>query len=253
MLPAFTSVTKNILCLWPCQKVFVGRIDLWVSFKRAHLPFWIVILFLEQGPKELGKKNNSVCLPQVLILSESKKYNVCKLVFLNAPSHSSMSIPCPPQDNLNLLLTEEEMYSLMETFKQCKIIPGLLWRPAHWEQAVVRQLLYHRTSRDAIQCFPLQSRVWCQMSCCSTVTSPPSSCLTKTWAMTKRRRSWPSSPLWTQRRRATLSGLTSSTLSPWQCWRSSALRWRAAFHYKELLNIVMLFCYRSKLLSFFFF
>lgn len=28
------------------------------------------------------------------------------------------------QDNLNLLLTEEEMYSLMETFKQCKIIPG---------------------------------------------------------------------------------------------------------------------------------
>ncbi|XP_029693585.1 PHD finger protein 24 isoform X2 [Takifugu rubripes] len=26
-------------------------------------------------------------------------------------------------DNLNLLLTEEEMYSLMETFKQCKIIP----------------------------------------------------------------------------------------------------------------------------------
>lgn len=28
------------------------------------------------------------------------------------------------QDNVNLLLTEEEMYSLMETFKQCKIIPG---------------------------------------------------------------------------------------------------------------------------------
>ncbi|XP_061116921.1 PHD finger protein 24-like [Conger conger] len=26
-------------------------------------------------------------------------------------------------DNVNLLLTEEEMYSLMETFKQCKIIP----------------------------------------------------------------------------------------------------------------------------------
>lgn len=32
--------------------------------------------------------------------------------------------PCFLQDNLNLLLTEEEMYSLMETFKQCKIIPG---------------------------------------------------------------------------------------------------------------------------------
>lgn len=30
----------------------------------------------------------------------------------------------PPQDNLNLLLTEEEMYSLMETLKNCKIIPG---------------------------------------------------------------------------------------------------------------------------------
>ncbi len=29
-----------------------------------------------------------------------------------------------PQVNVNLLLTEEEMYSLMETFKQCKIIPG---------------------------------------------------------------------------------------------------------------------------------
>lgn len=30
----------------------------------------------------------------------------------------------PPQDNLNLLLTEEEMYSLMETLQHCKIIPG---------------------------------------------------------------------------------------------------------------------------------
>ncbi|KFV75860.1 Protein KIAA1045, partial [Dryobates pubescens] len=29
----------------------------------------------------------------------------------------------PPQDNLNLLLTEEEMYSLMETLRHCKIIP----------------------------------------------------------------------------------------------------------------------------------
>lgn len=34
--------------------------------------------------------------------------------------------PCfhPLQDNLNLLLTEEEMYSLMETLQHCKIIPG---------------------------------------------------------------------------------------------------------------------------------
>lgn len=29
-----------------------------------------------------------------------------------------------PQDNLNLLLTEEEMYSLTETFQRCKVIPG---------------------------------------------------------------------------------------------------------------------------------
>lgn len=29
---------------------------------------------------------------------------------------------------MNLLLTEEEMYSLMETFKQCKIIPGVYFR-----------------------------------------------------------------------------------------------------------------------------
>lgn len=28
------------------------------------------------------------------------------------------------QNNLNLLLTEEEMYSLTETFQQCKVIPG---------------------------------------------------------------------------------------------------------------------------------
>lgn len=30
------------------------------------------------------------------------------------------------QDNLNLLLTEEEMYSLTETFQRCKVIPGTL-------------------------------------------------------------------------------------------------------------------------------
>lgn len=28
------------------------------------------------------------------------------------------------QDNINLLLTEEEMYSLTETFQRCKVIPG---------------------------------------------------------------------------------------------------------------------------------
>nr|XP_057920583.1 PHD finger protein 24 isoform X2 [Doryrhamphus excisus] len=36
---------------------------------------------------------------------------------------SEVELAKKEQDNLNLLLTEEEMYSLMETFKQCKIIP----------------------------------------------------------------------------------------------------------------------------------
>lgn len=35
------------------------------------------------------------------------------------------SLCLPLQDNLNLLLTEEEMYSLMETLRNCKIIPGM--------------------------------------------------------------------------------------------------------------------------------
>uniref|UniRef100_A0A3Q3XA68 KIAA1045 RING finger domain-containing protein n=1 Tax=Mola mola TaxID=94237 RepID=A0A3Q3XA68_MOLML len=38
-------------------------------------------------------------------------------------AHSATGWSCYYCDNLNLLLTEEEMYSLMETFKQCKIIP----------------------------------------------------------------------------------------------------------------------------------
>ncbi|XP_042620792.1 LOW QUALITY PROTEIN: PHD finger protein 24-like [Cyprinus carpio] len=39
-------------------------------------------------------------------------------------SHTTQSgLSCYYCDNVNLLLTEEEMYSLMETFKQCKIIP----------------------------------------------------------------------------------------------------------------------------------
>lgn len=43
-----------------------------------------------------------------------------------AAPHFFTPVPplCPIQDNLNLLLTEEEMYSLMETFRQCHIIPG---------------------------------------------------------------------------------------------------------------------------------
>lgn len=38
-------------------------------------------------------------------------------------AHTVTGWSCYYCDNLNLLLTEEELYSLMETFKQCKIIP----------------------------------------------------------------------------------------------------------------------------------
>ncbi|KAM6228257.1 LOW QUALITY PROTEIN: PHD finger protein 24-like [Spheniscus humboldti] len=38
-------------------------------------------------------------------------------------AHTEMGWSCYYCDNLNLLLTEEEMYSLMETLQQCKIIP----------------------------------------------------------------------------------------------------------------------------------
>ncbi|XP_064152479.1 PHD finger protein 24 [Anguilla rostrata] len=38
-------------------------------------------------------------------------------------ARSATGWSCYYCDNVNLLLTEEEMYSLMETFKQCKIIP----------------------------------------------------------------------------------------------------------------------------------
>ncbi|XP_687326.2 PHD finger protein 24 isoform X2 [Danio rerio] len=38
-------------------------------------------------------------------------------------AHTTTGWSCYYCDNVNLLLTEEEMYSLMETFKQCKIIP----------------------------------------------------------------------------------------------------------------------------------
>ncbi|NXD68526.1 PHF24 protein, partial [Eolophus roseicapillus] len=39
-------------------------------------------------------------------------------------AHTETGWSCYYCDNLNLLLTDEEMYSLMETMKQCKIIPG---------------------------------------------------------------------------------------------------------------------------------
>uniref|UniRef100_A0A8B9C0C5 PHD finger protein 24 n=1 Tax=Anser brachyrhynchus TaxID=132585 RepID=A0A8B9C0C5_9AVES len=39
-------------------------------------------------------------------------------------AHTETGWSCYYCDNLNLLLMEEEMYSLMETLRQCKIIPG---------------------------------------------------------------------------------------------------------------------------------
>ncbi|EMP39447.1 hypothetical protein UY3_03324 [Chelonia mydas] len=46
--------------------------------------------------------------------------NIPQQPYNNTPACRS---PALAPDNLNLLLTEEEMYSLMETFQQCKIIP----------------------------------------------------------------------------------------------------------------------------------
>ncbi|XP_041916233.1 PHD finger protein 24 isoform X2 [Alosa sapidissima] len=56
---------------------------------------------------------------------------VCELGYLRAEAlqtmremaHTAAGWSCYYCDNVNLLLTEEEMYSLMETFKQCRIIP----------------------------------------------------------------------------------------------------------------------------------
>lgn len=45
------------------------------------------------------------------------------LLEMRDTAHTVPGWSCYYCDNLNLLLTEEEMYSLMETFKQCKIIP----------------------------------------------------------------------------------------------------------------------------------
>lgn len=54
------------------------------------------------------------------------KRNKVRITSFVVKDYSLPSSPPSLQDNLNLLLTEEEMYSLMETFKQCKIIPGEL-------------------------------------------------------------------------------------------------------------------------------
>lgn len=45
---------------------------------------------------------------------------------------------------MNLLLTEEEMYSLMETFKQCKIIPGVSLSPILTTSSGLNMSLYSK-------------------------------------------------------------------------------------------------------------
>ncbi|KAG8430056.1 hypothetical protein GDO86_018569, partial [Hymenochirus boettgeri] len=62
-------------------------------------------------------------------------------------------------DNLNLLLTEEEMYSLMETFSQCKVIPEsplTLDDFLHYKHLVNRQLQDKQLSDDVEEQATLQ-------------------------------------------------------------------------------------------------
>ncbi|XP_010294281.1 PREDICTED: protein KIAA1045 homolog, partial [Phaethon lepturus] len=56
--------------------------------------------------------------------------------------HTKTGWSCYYCDNLSLLLTEEEMYSLMETLRQCKIIPEsclTLDNFLHYKQLVHKQ------------------------------------------------------------------------------------------------------------------
>ncbi|KAM9139014.1 PHD finger protein 24 isoform 1-T1 [Pangshura tecta] len=57
------------------------------------------------------------CLRRMGFLQNSSAVEVTET------AHTETGWSCYYCDNLNLLLTEEEMYSLMETFQQCKIIP----------------------------------------------------------------------------------------------------------------------------------
>ncbi|KAM6987068.1 PHD finger protein 24 isoform 2-T2 [Aplochiton taeniatus] len=56
-------------------------------------------------------------------LSEMGYLRTDPLQEMRESAHTATGWSCYYCDNVNLLLTEEEMYSLMETFKQCKIIP----------------------------------------------------------------------------------------------------------------------------------
>lgn len=66
-------------------------------------------------------------------------------------AHTETGWSCNYCDNLNLLLTEEEMYSLMETFRQCKIIPESclsLDDFLHYKHQVHKQLLDKQMSEE---------------------------------------------------------------------------------------------------------
>ncbi|XP_010617580.1 PHD finger protein 24 isoform X2 [Fukomys damarensis] len=57
------------------------------------------------------------CLRRMGYIQEDSAAEVIEM------AHSETGWSCHYCDNLNLLLTEEEMYSLTETFQQCKVIP----------------------------------------------------------------------------------------------------------------------------------
>ncbi|XP_067838192.1 PHD finger protein 24 [Heptranchias perlo] len=58
------------------------------------------------------------CLRRVVYLSPSS------IQELKETAHTTVGWSCQYCDNVNLLLTEEEMFSLKEVFQQCRIIPG---------------------------------------------------------------------------------------------------------------------------------
>ncbi|XP_043933415.1 PHD finger protein 24 [Protopterus annectens] len=66
-------------------------------------------------------------------------------------AHTETGWSCYYCDNVNLLLTEEEMYSMMETFKQCKIIPESYLTSddfLHYKHQVHKQLFEKQMSEE---------------------------------------------------------------------------------------------------------
>ncbi|XP_053556963.1 PHD finger protein 24 [Bombina bombina] len=74
-------------------------------------------------------------------------------------AHTEIGWSCYYCDNLNLLLTEEETYSLMETFSQCKVIPDCpltLDDFLHYKHLVNRRLQEKQLSDDIEESATLQ-------------------------------------------------------------------------------------------------